>query len=132
MVACVNDKMTKKRTFNNFHNCLPFTASSHRNSWTNTANQPDNFPDFPLPSQPTDVCTVLSRNDMVRYSKMTITLSESIALEHETRQQDTSNLWHLAWSPDSRLATFIEYAPGEPTLRVLPPISRKSPDKPRQ
>lgn len=30
---------------------------------------------------------------------MTITLSESIALERETRQQDTSNLWHLAWSP---------------------------------
>ena len=63
------------------------------------ANQPGDFPDFPLPPQPTALSTVLKENDMNCYNNMTITRSESITLERETRQQNTSDLWHVARSP---------------------------------
>ncbi|KAK0131110.1 hypothetical protein N1851_034185 [Merluccius polli] len=43
---------------------------------TPPANQPGDFPDFHLPSQPTHVCTVLNENDIYSYSKMTITLPD--------------------------------------------------------
>ncbi len=34
------------------------------------------------------------------YRKLTITPSQSLALERETRQQDTNHIWHLARPPD--------------------------------
>lgn len=43
---------------------------------------------------------------MYSYSKITITLAESVALEHETRQQDISNLWHLARSHQLTSSSF--------------------------
>ncbi len=73
---------------------------------TSPANQPGSFPDFPLPSQPKHVRTVLNRNDTCNYNKQAITLPESVALERETRQQDTCNLWHLARSPRRSLSSF--------------------------
>lgn len=45
------------------------------------------------------VCTVMNENDMHSYSTMMISLPDSVALECETRQQNTSNLWYLARSP---------------------------------
>lgn len=65
-----------------------------------SANQPSNdFPDFPLPTQPSNFCAVLHEQNMCSYRKLTITPSQSLALERETRQQDTNPIWHLARAP---------------------------------
>ncbi len=65
-----------------------------------STNQPSNdFPDFPLPTQPSNFCTVLHEKNMCSYRKLTITPSQSLALERETRQQDTNHIWHLARAP---------------------------------
>ncbi|KAK0139999.1 hypothetical protein N1851_023106 [Merluccius polli] len=47
-----------------------------------SADQPYNFPDFPLPAQPFKLLSCAY-----------------VALERETRQQDTNKTWHLARAP---------------------------------
>lgn len=63
-----------------------------------TVRQPDDLPNFPLPSQPTGFCTVLNESAMHRYTELSISLPDSIALEQETREQSTNNLWFNARS----------------------------------
>jgi len=57
-----------------------------------TVRQPHDLPNFPLPSQPTSFCTVLNESAMHRYTELSISLSDSIALEQETREQSTNKL----------------------------------------
>ncbi|CAM4608863.1 unnamed protein product [Leuciscus chuanchicus] len=61
-----------------------------------TFRQPDDLPNFPLPSQPAGFCTVLNESAMHRYTELSISLPDSIALEQETREQSTNNLWFNA------------------------------------
>jgi len=63
-----------------------------------TVRQPHDLPNFPLPSQPTSFCTVLNESAMHRYTELSISLSDSIALEQETREQSTNKLWFNARS----------------------------------
>ncbi|KAF4112071.1 hypothetical protein G5714_006866 [Onychostoma macrolepis] len=71
-----------------------------REAGPSSANQPSNdFLDFPLPTQPSNFCAVLHEENMRSYRKLTITPSQSLALERETRQQDTNHIWHLARAP---------------------------------
>ncbi|MEQ2308939.1 hypothetical protein AMECASPLE_033429 [Ameca splendens] len=60
-------------------------------------SQPDDFPNFPLPCQPTSFCTVLNESAMQHYTELSISLTDS--LERETREQSTNNLWFNARSP---------------------------------
>ena len=59
-------------------------------------DQPE-FPPFPLPPQPTTYSTVLNSHETTAYNNITITTTEAINLEQQTRQQNT-DIWHNARS----------------------------------
>lgn len=60
--------------------------------------QTEDVPNFPLPPQPTSFHTVLNESAMHQYMELGISLSNSIALEQETRDQSRNNLWFNARS----------------------------------
>ncbi|MED6267563.1 hypothetical protein CHARACLAT_013562 [Characodon lateralis] len=70
-------------------------------------SQPDDFPNFPLPCQPTNFCTVLNESAMQHYTELSISLTDSIALERETREQSTNNLWFHARSPQITSTSYL-------------------------
>lgn len=61
-------------------------------------SQSDDFPNFRLPPQPTNVCTVLDEPATRHYTELSITMPDSIALKRETREQNTNQLWFHARS----------------------------------
>ena len=69
-------------------------------------SKPDDLPNFPLPSQPTSFCTVLNESAMRCYTELNIALPDSIALEQETREQSTNNLWFHARSAQITSTSF--------------------------
>lgn len=54
----------------------------------------DPYPPFPLPPQPCTFSTSLSEKESIFYDGMTVTLSDSEALEKETTGQSSNNMWH--------------------------------------
>ncbi|KAK0151329.1 hypothetical protein N1851_007528 [Merluccius polli] len=73
-------------------------GASFVNPGVHPVSQSDDFPNFPLPPQPMNVCTVLDEQATRHYTELSITMPDSIALEHETREQNTNQLWFQARS----------------------------------
>ncbi|KAK0151419.1 hypothetical protein N1851_007284 [Merluccius polli] len=82
------------------NNCHFFSniGASFVNPGVHPVSQSDDFPNFPLPPQPMNVCTVLDEQATRHYTELSITMPDSIALEHETREQNTNQLWFQARS----------------------------------
>ena len=66
----------------------------------------DDFPNFKLPPQPSNVCRVFNENSMQIYSKMTMSILDSIKLEQNTRTQNSNNTWFVQRSTRLTSSTF--------------------------
>lgn len=78
------------------------------NTWpiSSPSNPTDDFPVFPLPPQPSTFSTVLTKDQMEYYNDMMVSKSEAEALEKETRQQSSNNIWHRIRSPRLTSSSF--------------------------
>ena len=70
------------------------------------SNPTDDFPVFALTTQPSNFSTVLTKDQMECYNDMMISKSESEALEKETRQHSSNNIWHRVRSPRLTSSSF--------------------------
>ena len=93
---CLNLKYYIYLSFFPFHSCH-FSATLQClpsvDPGALPVSQSDNFPNFPLPSQPANFCTVLDEDAMRSYTELSIPLPDSIALDNQTREQNTNTLW---------------------------------------
>ncbi|KAG5283867.1 hypothetical protein AALO_G00020410 [Alosa alosa] len=63
-------------------------------SQASSLSNSSDFPAFPLPPQPGSFCTVLNKVQMERFSTIVVSKAEAEALEKNTRQQSSNNIWH--------------------------------------
>ena len=81
-----------KYLFSSLHVQLPLMDSWQKSSQSNSTG--DDFPAFPFPPLPGTFYTVLSKVQMEMFNTMMVSKSEAEALEKETRQQSSNNIWH--------------------------------------
>lgn len=76
---------------------LPLFTNINNSGGAHLVNQPD-FPNFPLPPQPTKYATVLDEEATRHVNTLNITQSDTISLECDTREQNKNPLWYIARS----------------------------------